>query len=162
MEKSIMAIRYSALSRENLLSVSADGNTYTTCSGINNVMFGRDTNMTEDTGFDSNGIRTNLPTSVEFAFKFEGWQRFTDTTLATRDAGQVIIATAAANLGNGSLIYGRFTHATASGVLNFTARVVLDETGGGNDDLMSFNGTFYLTDRPTGTGHYSKQAGSSS
>jgi len=157
-----MALIFSALAREHTLSVSSDGNTYTTVSGVNNFMFGRDTNLTEDTAFDSHGIRTELPTSVEFAYKFEGFERFTDVTLGTRDAGQLIVMQKAAALGNSSVIYGRLNHTTASGTLNFTARVVLDETGGGNDDLMNFNGTFYLTDRPTGTGVYSYQGGASS
>lgn len=157
-----MAIKYSALAREHTLLVSTDGVNYTTVSGVDKITFARDTNMTEDTSFDSQGIRTELPTSVEIMFKFEGWERFTDATLATRDAGQLIVMNAAASLGNGSLLYGKFNHITASGTLTWTARVVLDENGGGNDDLMTFNGTFYLTDRPVGTGIYSKQAGSSS
>lgn len=155
-----MAIVYSALARDNILSVSNDGLTYTTCSGVNNLMFGRDTNLAEDTAFDSHGVRTELPVSVEFIMKFEGWQRFTDATLATRDAGQLIVMTKGAQLGNASLLYCKVTNVVASGQLTFAGRVVLDETGGANDDLMTFNGSIYCTDRPVGTGVYSIQAGS--
>lgn len=156
-----MAVIYSGLARDNILSVSTNGSVYTTCSGINNLMLGKDTNMTEDTSFDSQGLRTNLPTSVELTIKFEGFERFTDATQATRDAGQLIVINAAAGLGNDSLVYGKLTHAITDDEVTFVARVVLDETGGGNDDLMVFNGTFYIVERGVGEGIYSKQLGSS-
>jgi hypothetical protein len=157
-----MAVTFVALPRNYNLSVSAtSGGSYTTVSGINNLTWAKDTNTTDLTVFDSQGVQVDAPVSAKLALEFEGLQAFTDSTLATRDPGQVILNAAATTVNpNGAVVYGKLTHATASGQMTFSAYVMLDETGGGNDDVMMIKGTLSLTDRPVGTGHFTNQLGS--
>lgn len=158
-----MAVTYVALAREYQLAVSTTPSNYVTVSGINSLTWAKDTNTTDLTVFDSRGIQVDAPVSAKLALEFEGLQAFTDAVFTARDPGQQILYAAAAPLSpNGSYIYGKITHPTASGSLTFSAYVMIGETGGGNDDTQMIKGTLSLTDRPVGTGHFSYQLGSSS
>lgn len=156
-----MAVQYRTLSRDYILKVSTtDGGPYTTVSGVNNMTWAKDTNTQEVNPFANRGLSTDVPTSSKLALEVEAYHEFSDDSLDTRDAGQLILANAAAQYVNGAIVYVELTHVVASGSLTFPAYASTGESGGGADDFMMMNVTLSALNKPVGTGHFSKQFGS--
>jgi len=153
------------LARNYDFAVSSDGVTYTTVSGVQTLAPKINTDTTDITTFDTNGIKVDgFPTMFAGELSFELVESYdTNTTPYVQDVGQVLIMTKASNLGLSSRIYWRITSKTPtlySGALTGTGFTSVEETGGGSDGVDMIKGKIAYDSRPTGTGVFAKKMGS--
>lgn len=139
------------------------GSTYTTVSGVL-TSWSKDTGTAKISIPENNGFEYDLPTTQTATVMFEGPQLFTSSGQSTRDAGQLLLFTAAAPLGNSSLIEFQITHddlAAGSHSLTGAGYVTLEGATGGNGDVAPFKGQIALNGPAVATGgHFTKQLGS--
>lgn len=157
-----MSLKGVTLARMIDVSVSTDGVSYVTLSGVKNWEPKIKSDTDDISTHDTDGVTVMMPTSAEFTVDFELVQAFnTGATPYTRDAGQLILLTAGQEFGNAALLYFKVAHKDVThydGELTFPAYVTFDSNGGG-EGAMKISGTLQLAERPTGTGAWDKTFG---
>lgn len=123
------------LARNWDFSVSTNGVSYVTMSGVNNWSLDYGDTMKDSTTFDTNGYGRSVKTVRASTITFEGLYLFDDDT-GNRDAGQQMVDASTKQFGSDGVLYYKITHAVdTDSVLIFKGVASHDNRGGKNDDL---------------------------
>lgn len=128
------------------LSVSlTSGGTYTTVSGINNLMFNVETADVDTSTFDNNGWASRLAGLKTAGITAEGF-RIADSTTGVRDAGQKMVEKAQAS---GTLRYWRlFWKTDPTQYIYVTGYAGNGSFGGGLNEATPWNVEVFVDGEP--------------
>lgn len=134
--------------------------TWIAISGINSITWSSEANTVDTTDFDSDGWMASFVVTRGATLSFEG-HMLVDETTGARDSGQLMCEVAAHNFGQGGARYLKLEavrstdRSAAIGSIIILANLQRGDTGGGMEDLNSFNIEAPLAqNKPIGSGIY--------